>query len=55
MSRSTTRKIDGTRRRCMECGHPRVEHRGPRGCTVPNCACDEYSPPPSLRAEAEER
>lgn len=53
LSRSTTRKIDGTRQRCKGCGHPRKEHLVSRGCTVPNCPCAVYDPPPSLKAQAE--
>ena len=38
-------KTDGLRRRCVGCGHPRVEHHGPVGCTVPKCPCMEYQLP----------
>jgi hypothetical protein len=40
-----TRKPDGGRQRCVDCGHPRKEHRGPVGCTVPRCSCAEYKLP----------
>lgn len=34
---------DGMRRRCLGCGHPKVEHRGNgQPCTVPKCVCEEY-------------
>ncbi len=37
--------IDGGRQRCVECGHPRKEHRDKNKCTVPNCECVEYQLP----------
>jgi hypothetical protein len=34
--------VDGGRRRCESCGHPRKEHITTVGCSVPKCRCDEY-------------
>ena len=42
VSTSRPRPVDGGRQRCVNCGHPRVEHRGELGCTVPKCACVDY-------------
>ncbi len=44
MSRGT-QPIDIATQRCLDCGHPRKEHRD-SDCTVPKCACVEYRPPP---------
>ena len=38
-------RSDGSRRRCLTCGHPEVEHRQPEGCWVPSCLCDTYTAP----------
>jgi hypothetical protein len=35
---------DGSRRRCLLCGHPKAEHRGDLPCTVPKCLCEQYQP-----------
>jgi len=37
--------VDGGRQRCVDCGHPRKEHRTEFGCTVPKCACETYQLP----------
>ena len=34
--------VDGGRQRCIDCGHPRREHRAGK-CTVPKCACVIYA------------
>lgn len=47
-----TRIIDGTRRRCLTCGHPKVEHRDHTPCTVPKCLCSGYRSPLPSELEA---
>lgn len=42
---SSSRPVDGGRQRCVGCGHPRVEHRLPKECTVPKCSCLNYEQP----------
>jgi len=37
--------IDGGRRRCTGCGHPRTEHSRIDNCTVPKCPCPGYQAP----------
>jgi hypothetical protein len=44
MANKVNKHIDGSRKRCLECGHPRREHRQSAECTVPKCACERYSP-----------
>lgn len=39
------KRIDGSRKRCLGCGHPKAEHHGPGGCTVPKCVCALYLGP----------
>ncbi|HEX5630042.1 MAG TPA: hypothetical protein VFY15_00135, partial [Acidimicrobiia bacterium] len=39
---SAPRIVDGNRQRCLVCGHPRKEHRGP-DCSVPKCPCVDYT------------
>lgn len=43
MREAATRRYDGGRQRCVECGHPRKEHAGPKACSVPKCACPDYA------------
>jgi hypothetical protein len=42
---NNSRPVDGGRQRCVGCGHPRVEHKLERGCTVPKCQCVDYQLP----------
>jgi len=37
--------VDGGRRRCVDCGHPRREHGDNHRSTVPKCECLEYQLP----------
>jgi hypothetical protein len=36
------RNYDGLRQRCVDCGHPRREHRH-YGCSVPKCPCHVWA------------
>ena len=46
MASKPERRIDGSRRRCLICGHPQAEHRtSERRCTVPKCVCETYKTP----------
>ena len=40
-----TGPTDAASQRCVDCGHPRREHHGPVGCTVPKCTCTAYKLP----------
>jgi hypothetical protein len=42
MAGTDRNRHDGSRRRCLMCGHPKVEHWGDEKCTVPKCLCGEY-------------
>jgi hypothetical protein len=42
---SDPRPVDVRWQRCVECGHPRAEHKGEIGCTVPKCGCVDYQLP----------
>lgn len=43
MKRPTDRPAPPRLKRCSVCGHPNQEHRGPLGCTVPQCECDDFT------------
>jgi hypothetical protein len=43
MARRDRSRDDGGRKRCLMCGHPKLEHRGGVECTVPKCICEEYT------------
>jgi len=43
MKTTSSSKIDGGRRRCATCGHPRKEHLTLSTCSVPKCECGAYA------------
>jgi len=43
MKAAAPRRNDGGRKRCSDCGHPKLEHREPHCCSVPKCKCEGYS------------
>jgi hypothetical protein len=51
MAAKEKRKHDGSRHRCMRCGHPKVEHRMTDGCTVPKCVCGVYQSSVNIEVE----
>ena len=43
MARRDRTRNDGSRKRCLMCGHPKLEHRAGVECTVPKCICEQYT------------